>query len=193
MSAPGPQGVGDPRAVGIDAQGPTYQMTFVERNMLQYTTDYYDQYWTNLSALKRFLAENAAGTRSGIYQAIQVPRKRAQPRSADDNPVGPGLNVTPGRAKYAASVIPQREQLLSAIEQGKYDIIQYTRPLGLELKKVLGEGGYGIACLFEFTDVDGTPRNLVVKASNNSNDISRELTHINVRWPPEIIPPRIGY
>lgn len=186
MAMPGPQGGGGPALGVVGAQGPSlpsYQMTSRERFVFQYTTDYFDKYWNGLDALRRFLAENTVGTRAAIYQAISVPRQRTQPRPGDGMPVGPPMDVNVNRGRYAAGVAQRLDGFMDAINQGRYDVIQYTRPLGLELKKVLGVGGFGIACLFKFVGCDGNRRNVVVKASKNSIDISRELAHLNVSCP----------
>lgn len=39
------------------------------------------------------------------------------------------------------------------------------RPLGYRLEKVLGQGGFGVACLCKMTDVDGKTHTIVVKAA----------------------------
>lgn len=184
---PPPQGVGGSPFgwPGTGAPGLTpYRMPANERTMLQYTTDYFDHYWNGLASLKRFLDEVASGTRAPIYSAMVVPRQRTQPRPADGRPTGPAVDVTMGRGTFGASKPPnaaaQLDQFMHHINQGQYDMIHYTRPLRLELKKVLGKGGYGIACLFEFSELDGTRRNIVLKASSRANDISLEVANANV-------------
>ncbi|KAJ4422710.1 hypothetical protein N0V82_002607 [Gnomoniopsis sp. IMI 355080] len=163
----------------IGAQSPNIpQLTDYNRAMLQYTTDYFDQYWKGVSALKQFLAEDASGSRVAKWKALPVPRRRSQPRLADGRPVGPLLNVNRYRAVYAANVAQQFDNFMDGINQGQYGVIQYARPLGLELKKILGKGAFGVACLFEFSDMDGIRRNIVVKASTSLNDVSREMAHL---------------
>lgn len=159
------------------------QLTNLNRAMLQYTTDYYDQYWLGLSALQQFLADNASGARAAIRRSLQVPRQRMYPRPADNQPDGPPLDVTKYRGVYSANKIERFDHFIDSINQGLYDVIQYTRPLGLELKKVLGKGAFGIACLFELSDLEGIRRNIVIKASVNANDVSKELAHLNVSQP----------
>lgn len=166
----------------IGAQRPSApQLTDYNHAMLQYTTDYFDEYWKGFNNLKQFLADDASGARIAKWKSLQVPRQRTQPRPADGRPAqGPLLDLNVHRAVYAASVAQRFDQFMEAINQGQYGVIQYAQPLGLELKKVLGKGGYGVACLFEFTDLDGIRRNIVVKASINSNDVAREVAHLHV-------------
>lgn len=171
----GPQG-GMPGAPRPSAP----QLTDFNRAMLSYTTDYYDHYWLGLDALKQFLADNARGARAAARQVSQVPRRRMHPRPADNQPDGPLLNATQHRPAYSANVTQRFDHFIDSINQGAYGMIQYTRPLGLESKRVLGKGGFGIACLFELSDLDGIRRNIVIKASINVNEVSKEVAHLNV-------------
>lgn len=50
----------------------------------------------------------------------------------------------------------------------------------MNLKKVLGAGGQGVACLFERTEADGSKRAVVVKASLNGNEVERETATLRV-------------
>lgn len=175
MTVPGPHG-GLPGAPRPSAP----QLTDFNRAMLSYTTDYYDHYWLGIDALKQFLADNASGARAAIRNTLLVPRRRTHPRPADNQPDGPTLNVTEHRPAYSANVAQRFDNFIKFINQGAYGMIQYTRPLGLELKKVLGKGGFGIACLFELSDLEGIRRNIVIKASINANEVSKEMTHLNV-------------
>lgn len=168
------------------------QLTNFNRAMLQYTTDYYDQYWLGLSALQQFLADNASGARAAIRKSPQVPRRRLYSRPADGRPDGPPLDVTKCRGVYSANKAERYDHFINSINQGLYGVIEYARPLGLELKKVLGKGAFGIACLFELSDLEGIRRNIVIKASIKANDISKELAHINVSRPNHT-PSRHGY
>ncbi|KAG8163903.1 hypothetical protein KVR01_005821 [Diaporthe batatas] len=58
-----------------------------------------------------------------------------------------------------------------------YNVMPYMRPLGFRLLKILGKGGFGMACLFEMTDVDGQKHQIVVKAGTR-NDLMRERTYL---------------
>lgn len=156
------------------------QLTNLNRAMLQYTTDYFDQYWLGLSALQQFLADNASGARAAIRKSLQVPRQRMYPRHADNPPDGPPLDITKYRGVYSANKAERHDHFIDSINQGLYGVIEYARPLELELKKVLGKGAFGIACLFELSDLEGIRRNIVIKASINANDVSREVAHLNV-------------
>ncbi|KAH8778629.1 hypothetical protein F5883DRAFT_517472 [Diaporthe sp. PMI_573] len=51
--------------------------------------------------------------------------------------------------------------------------MNYMRPLGFRLLKILGKGGFGMACLFEMTDVNGDKHKIVVKAGTGT-DLDRE-------------------
>lgn len=159
------------------------QLTNLNRAMLQYSTDYFDHYWLGLDALQQFLADNASGARAAIRRSLQVPRQRTYPRPADNRPYGPPLDVTKTRGVYSANKAGRYDQFINSINQGLYGVIEYARPLGLELKKVLGKGGFGIACLFELSDLEGIRRNIVIKASVRANDVLREMTHLKVSQP----------
>lgn len=157
---------------------PPYAMSLTERAMLQCTTDYYDHYWRGEH--DSWVAQDQAGTRAAIYQAMPVPRPRPH-RAPYGQPQGPVLNVGEPRTKYSGQVNQaNHERSLHAISQGQYGLINYTRPAGLELKRVLGKGGQGVACLFETTDPDGRKRRIVVKATNNPEDAALELQNLNV-------------
>ena len=59
--------------------------------------------------------------------------------------------------------------------------MKYMRPLGFRLVKILGKGGFGMACLFEMTDVNGQKHRIIVKAATG-RDLQRERTHLHVSW-----------
>jgi len=61
---------------------------------------------------------------------------------------------------------------------GEFGVINFTKPVGLELVKVLGKGGQGIACLFGLTLPDGKKEQLVVKAAIKSDDIQAEVANV---------------
>lgn len=67
------------------------------------------------------------------------------------------------------------------IESGEFGIVRYTIPMRMELTRVLGQGGQGVACLFERTERDGSRRKMVIKAAKRSGDLQREFTMTKVR------------
>lgn len=66
------------------------------------------------------------------------------------------------------------DQYAAEVRNGEYGIGDVLRPLGFSLKKVLGKGGFGVACLFEMTGVDGQTTRIVVKACTNRAAMVRE-------------------
>lgn len=49
--------------------------------------------------------------------------------------------------------------------RGQFGLMNKLRPLGYRIEKVLGKGGFGLACLCTMRDVDGKTHRIVVKAS----------------------------
>lgn len=157
---------------------PPHTMSLLERTMLQCTTDYYDHYWRGEH--DSWEAQDGAGTRAAIYQAMPVPRPRPHP-APYGQPQGPMLNVGEQRTTYSGQPTQaNNDRFMDEINQGQYGLVNYTRPAGLELKRVLGKGGQGVACLFEATDPDGSRRRIVVKATNKAEDAALELQNLNV-------------
>lgn len=50
----------------------------------------------------------------------------------------------------------------------------------MDLKKILGAGGQGVACLFDRTEADGSKHPVVVKASLNGAEFENELDLLRV-------------
>lgn len=57
--------------------------------------------------------------------------------------------------------------------------MNFMRPLGFRLLKILGKGGFGMACLFEMTDANGRKHKIVVKAGIG-RDLQRERVCLRV-------------
>lgn len=71
---------------------------------------------------------------------------------------------------------------MTRIEAGEYGLVSLMQPVGLELKRILGVGGQGVACLFQRTEADGSKRDVVVKASINTAGVERETRNLAVSF-----------
>lgn len=150
------------------------------RLAMQRSLDFFDHYWTGRG--REWADLNAQGLREPIYSQMQVPRTRAAPRDPGAKPPGaPTLVFDMDRRVYGGlQDRTQNRQLRRQVAAGEFGIVNFTQPLNLELKRVLGKGGQGIACLFILTLPDGTKKQMVVKASLNAGDIGRELRNMRV-------------
>lgn len=169
------------------------------RLTMQRSLDFFDFYWQGRR--NEWMQQDGAGLRAPLYSQMPVPRTRTAPRDPRAQPLGTtllpvamdggvggvgGVGVDQQRQRRRAyGGQPNRERnraLRRDVLAGAYGgLVNFTQPLDLELKRVLGKGGQGIACLFTLTLPDGTKTRLVVKGSLGEGDISRELNNMRVR------------
>ncbi|KAL2290294.1 hypothetical protein FJTKL_00738 [Diaporthe vaccinii] len=142
---------------------------------IQKVRDRFEHYWNGQYEWWR--EEDRAGRRRAHYTRLQVPKPRP-PEPRPNVPQAPPLRVNQQRIRWRQS---RREdprnlrQYVAEVQNGKYQIMNFMRPLGFRLLKILGKGGFGMACLFEMTDVDGKKHKIVVKAGTG-RDLQRERT-----------------
>lgn len=151
------------------------------RRMMQERLDFFDHYWMGRG--EQWKEEEAKGLREPIYSQMQVPRTRTGPRDRSGRPEGvPDLNPKMrSRTRWGGEQnMDKYRQLQEKVEAGQYGIVNFTQPLGLELKRVLGRGGMGIACLFSLTLPDGTKQQMVIKSAIKEGAVSRELVNMRV-------------
>lgn len=146
---------------------------------IQKVRDRFEHYWNGQYEWWR--EEDRAGRRRAHYTRLQVPKPRP-PEPRPNVPQAPPLRVNQQRIRWRQS---RREdprnlrQYVAEVQNGKYQIMNFMRPLGFRLLKILGKGGFGMACLFEMTDVDGKKHKIVVKAGTG-RDLQRERTCLRV-------------
>lgn len=146
---------------------------------IQHARDRFDHYWNGEYDWWR--DEDHAGRRRAHYTTLQVPKPRP-PGPRPNSPQAPPLRVDQQRTRWRQS---RREdprnlrQYIAEVQNGKYQIMNFMRPLGFRLLKILGKGGFGMACLFEMTDVDGKKHKIVVKAGTG-RDLQRERICLRV-------------
>lgn len=168
-------------AAKADEPAPLDRLSDSARRMMQYLTDYFDFYWQGRTPLWK--EQDSLGLRAPVYRQIRVPRTRRLPRHEDEQPSGDLISFNRPRGIFMGR--RQREKydkFKQEIESGMYGVVNYTRPLGLELEKVLGRGGQGMACLFRMTNPDGSEQKIVVKActSTTRQDLAWEMYHMSV-------------
>lgn len=132
-----------------------------ERRMIQKTFDRFDAWWKGQAAENQWTIEDNVGRRERYYSLITWPRKvRTTPASVWDQPGGPmGLRPPRIRSRSSANKFEddaRQQGYREAIQGGKYGIIDVLGPLGFKLVKVLGQGGFGCACLFRMQDINGS-------------------------------------
>lgn len=150
---------------------------------LQQARDRFEHYWNGQYEWWR--EENYAGRRKPHYTRLQVPKSRP-PGQRPIRPDAPSLRVDGQRRPWR---LPSRadpnnlQQYIAEVRNGKYNIMNFMRPLGFRLLKILGKGGFGMACLFEMTDVNGKKHQIVIKAGL-ARDLQRERRHLRVslKW-----------
>lgn len=146
---------------------------------LQQARDRFEHYWNG--QYERWREENYAGRRKPHYTRLQVPKSRP-PGQRPKRPDAPPLRVDGQRRPWR---LPSRadpnnlQQYIAEVTNGKYNIMNFMRPLGFRLLKILGKGGFGMACLFEMTDVNGKKHQIVIKAGL-ARDLQRERRHLRV-------------
>lgn len=146
---------------------------------IQEARDRFDHYWMGLYDWWRQM--NAEGRRRAWWTRIRVPKSRP-PGPRRNPPDAPALRLDARRTRWRQ---PTRadpnnlQQYVAQAQNGKYQLMTYMRPLGFRLLKILGKGGFGMACLFEMTDVDGGKHKIVVKAGTG-RDLNRERVYLRV-------------
>lgn len=162
------------------------------RMIFQHTLDYFDHY--RIGQVDQWAEENAQGLRQPIYSQMAVPRTRPTgptgaplPRDRSDQPEGVApVDADMGtRRRYGGHPNESKYRRLGeGVEAGKFGIVGFTRPLGLELVRVLGKGGGGIACLFALAGADGTRRHVVVKSAVTDGAVEAEMVnmHVSFEW-----------
>lgn len=145
---------------------------------IQQFQDAFEHYWNGQYDWWR--EENHAGRRKAYYTRLRVPKIRP-PYFRPEIPDAPPLT----RAwryiwRESTRQDPRNlQQYIAQVQGGAYEIMNYMRPLGFRLIKILGKGGFGMACLFEMTDVNGGKHKIVVKAGTG-RDLQRERTCLRV-------------
>lgn len=146
---------------------------------IQQAKDRFDHYW--IGRYEWWREENYAGRRQAHYTRLQVPKPRP-PGQRPIRPDAPPLRADGQRRPWrlpTSSDPNNLQQYMAEVRNGKYNIMNYMRPLGFRLLKILGKGGFGMACLFEMTDVNGKKHQIVIKAGQ-SRDLQRERRHLRV-------------
>ena len=146
---------------------------------IQQARDAFEHYWIGQYGWWR--EENHAGRRRAYYTRLRVPKYRP-PWFQADQPDAPPLRVDAQRYRWRQSTRQDQENLqryIADVQNGGYQIMNYMRPLGFRLLKILGKGGFGMACLFEMTDVNGDKHKIVVKAGTGT-DLDRERIWLRV-------------
>lgn len=147
---------------------------------LQYMMDYYDHYWRG--QYKDWKEQCDQGVREPIFRQLQVPRRRMMPRRADAPPEGPRVSIGQNRKRWMGDQNRERyRQYEEEVSRGDFGVVNYTQPLGLELRKILGKGGEGVACLFRLSQTDGSEREIVVKAATRRENMALEIANMTVR------------
>lgn len=169
-----------PRLPNARPPGPLDNPT--TRLAMQRLVDYFDFYWRG--EVNEWKRQDDAGDRETAYKTMVVPRLRQSPRDQNAQPLGaPPLDPIMARGRYGnISSNTRKDQWKKEVNEGEGGIINFTKPLGLRLRRVLGKGGQGIACLFRLTSPDGSTNSLVVKAAiKDPDNIAREVQNLAVR------------
>lgn len=170
----GPEGQGDAESVKpLDDPD--------ARWMMQSSLDYFDHYWMGRG--DQWKDEEAKGLRKPIYSQMQIPRTRTGPRDRSGQPEGaPDVNPKMrSRKRFGGEQNKKKYQkFLEDVNAGQFGIVNFTQPLGLELERVLGKGGFGIACLFSLTMPDGSKQKMVIKSAIKEGALDRELVNMRV-------------
>lgn len=148
------------------------------RELLQFNQDYFGAY--RCGRLDEWFRQVRARQRRSIWATYDVPQRRSGPVAPDGRPEG-ALLLRPGaqRKRYQGwgRDAQKLQQYEDEVSNGQYRMMEYLRPLGFRLQKVLGRGGFGIACLFKMTDVNGETHTIVVKAGIRSQAMTLERTN----------------
>lgn len=169
---------------GPPAAQPSTREGMASLEEIQEARDRFDHYWMGLYDWWRQM--NAEGRRRAYWTRIRVPKSRP-PGPRRNPPDAPALLRVDGRRnrwRQSTRADPNNlQQYVAQVQNGGYQIMSYMRPLGFRLLKILGKGGFGMACLFEMTDVDGGKHKIVVKAGTG-RDLNRERAYLRVslRW-----------
>lgn len=140
---------------------------------IQESRDRFEHYWNGEYGWWR--DEHRAERRRAHYTKLQVPKPRP-PGPRPNFPRAPPLRVNEERIRWRQSTREDPRNLrqyIAEVQNGKYQIMNFMRPLGFRLLKILGKGGFGMACLFEMTDVDGGKHKIVIKAGTG-RDLQQE-------------------
>lgn len=149
------------------------------RANIQCTNDFYDHYWRGEG--DDWKKKHRMGLREPHFLRMDVPRRRGFPRSANTPPEGPRIDPGEDRQRWEGGRGDnRRNQLQQEIEQGAYGILNLTQPLDLELRKVLGAGGQGMAVLFRLSQAQAPDRDIVVKASIRGHSMENEMLNMEV-------------
>ncbi|KAK2607125.1 hypothetical protein N8I77_005829 [Diaporthe amygdali] len=148
---------------------------------LQSSQDRFEHYWTGRYSWWR--AEHAAGRRRAHYIKLQAPKPRPPGPRPQVQPDAPRLDVDGNRVAYQP--LGQNNSRITLLRymvdilNGSYQIMNYMRPTGFRLVKILGKGGFGIACLFEMRDTNGKTHKFVVKAGTG-RDLQTERANLRL-------------
>lgn len=105
--------------------------------------------------------------------------------SCTANPPGEPLDIYQQRTSWRRSRGQARkeEAAIAGLNAGQYGVVPLMKPFGMNLKRVLGIGGQGVACLFARVEIDGSTRKVVVKGSlhgANDKSVAREVKNMRV-------------
>lgn len=134
------------------------------KERLQKNVDYFDAY--RKGRVSKWIEKNLEGLRKPIYSKFSVPWTRVGPVRRDDQPEGIHLlQAERSRVRFEGWGSDTRElqQELATLRNDGL-VIDQLRPLGYRVDKVLGRGGFGVACLLKMTDINGRTHKIVVKA-----------------------------
>lgn len=146
---------------------------------LQYMMDFFDHYWRDEWRDWKDKYDN--GSREPVLRRLKVPRRRYLPRRADRAPEGPRLRVQQDRKSWLGPQNTKKcRDFVQRISRGEFGVVNFTQPLGLELRKILGRGGEGFACLFRLSHKDGSERDIVVKAALRNTAMALEMGNMKV-------------
>lgn len=145
---------------------PAPPMSDRKRERLQRMLDYFIAF--RLNRVNEWREEDADGQRKPIYSRYVVPWRRQGPHRLDTQPEGmPSLRSGIARPRYVGwgGQANHMERYKEDLRRGQFGLMDKLRPLGYRLEKVLGKGGFGVACLCKMRDVDGKTHTIVVKAA----------------------------
>ncbi|KAJ4397421.1 hypothetical protein N0V93_001648 [Gnomoniopsis smithogilvyi] len=151
-----------------------------QRERIQRSVDYFEAY--RRGQVSKWNQEHQDGLRKPIYSQFPVPWRRLRPARWNDQPEDmPLLQPGTSRIRYQgfASNAAALQQEMERMRNDGIGLMNQLRPLGYRLEKVLGRGGFGIACLFKMTDVNGRTHTIVVKAATRPGAMKVERMNLS--------------
>lgn len=158
-----------------------------KREKLQRLIDYFDAFRQN--RVDEWEEEYAAGQRQPIYSEYAVPWRRNAPRRYDLQPEGmPSLRPGVTRSRYLGwgGHAGHMHRYAEDLRRGQFGLMDKLRPLGYRLERVLGRGGFGVACLCSMRDVNGKTHTIVVKAATWPDAMLVERKNCEYKYRPAV-------